>query len=214
MLRPLWAVLITVLIATGCKKDSPILPEPEIVIADPTIPVSEFTQLKTGNYWIYAKYTIDTNGVETDLNSQDSMYVSGDTVIDNITYSILKRTNWLVNKTQYLRDSADYLIDQNRMRWFSSTDFSSILQSRVAPFFGTIIHRMEDKGLSVTIPAGTFSSYNFKGTYDLLPPFDQWGKFRYTNKHYVAGVGVVKDSYILSGSPLVYEARLIKYNLN
>ncbi|MBL4752342.1 MAG: hypothetical protein JKY52_01905 [Flavobacteriales bacterium] len=212
-IRYVFLFVLVALVLSSCRKDPSIEPEslPAAPVTEPLIPVAEFTQLKVGNYWIYQRYWVDTNGVEKILGT-DSVYIPGDSIIKGKLYYNVKRTSW-ISQNQYLRDSSNYLVNQYGRILFSSSDFSNILHTEGLVNKFTINYQMTDKGLPVSTPAGIFPAYNYQGTYLLEPGWDQWGTIRYTNRYYAAGIGVIEDSYITSGSPTVRKIRLVKYFL-
>lgn len=208
-----FTILLITLFLFSCKKDPSILPAQEPPIISTEIPVAEYTQLRAGNYWIYARYQVDTNGNEICLTPRDSVYISGDTLINGKTYSKKVGGFWSFNSTQYLRDSSSYLVNHLGQVVFSSTDFVNILYSYTS-LYVSAEYQMADKGLVVSVPAGNFSTYNYQGTIHLEPGLDTWGTPRNTGVYYSQGIGIVKEVHITTGNPGTYEARLIKYSVN
>ena len=211
------ASVILALFATSCKKKPhPMkfgIVEDESTESGPT--VQEFAQLNIGNYWVYHEYKIDTLGNANLTPRVDSTYIPGDTIINGNTYYIYVHNPYGGQPyTNYYRDSSNYLVDINGKVLMSPTDFISVLETNSVSGVFSSTYQMADKDISLILPAGIFSTINFKGTYNMLPGFDQWGSTRYTNTRYASGVGKVSYDYYYVSSPDVYEKRLVKYNVN
>ncbi len=192
---------------SSCKKDiDEDCPEPT---PTPVTTASNYFKLQVGNYWVYDQYTIDTNNVET-LSGHDSAYVWGDTVINGNTYYKFfdHYATWLV------RDSAGFIIDNTGYVYFTNAIFNMPVSF---DFYGSNIGYSESMTLSqqvfVTVPAGTFTSYDWQTEVTLVDPAYPWAPVRYAHDYYAAGVGKVKDAYLFIGSPHRYERRLNHYHV-
>ena len=120
-LNYLW--LSALLIAGACKKDKD---DPTPAAASQ---VAYFTQLKTGNYWVYERYNVDPAGNATPLGIYDSCYVEGDTIIGNYTYAKYVFPGYPLAQgmvTAYLRDSSEHLVDYQNNIYFASADFNTV----------------------------------------------------------------------------------------
>ena len=75
-------ILSIAIVITGClsscKKDEATENTP--------ITYANFSQLKTGNYWIYERFTVDSAGAAVATGILDSCYIETDTLINNHTY--------------------------------------------------------------------------------------------------------------------------------
>lgn len=193
----------------SCKKDDPAEPAPT-----PTpVPASpNYYPMKVGNYWIYDTYLVDTNNVET-YQGRDSIYVKADTVINGNTYHIIDRTgNGPMHfSTSFLRDSADCVVNSTGHIYFSPhlADTTSISNY---PGAGTVYY-IVDQGGSVTVPAGTFSTFDMKGHFYSQDPNYPYGIPRYSHEHYSAGTGMVKMMLFYVMSPSTLETRLVRYHI-
>lgn len=187
-------------------------------------PVSypDYANLKVGNYWIYGRYSLDTNGVFTDLGIRDTLYVQKDTLIQGNTY--FKYINRLAEPPftyvpLYLRDSLHYIIDWQGRAMFSSENTTDTLADR---YFRAgqdtvcyIFSKMADVDETVTTPAGTFTVKSYRSTYEMWPGFDDFGAVRYENRRYAEGVGIVEESlYFFIADRRYYLRRLISYGHN
>ncbi|MBP7514152.1 MAG: hypothetical protein KA791_06370 [Flavobacteriales bacterium] len=165
-----FAVCTVVVLLVACSEDDDgqVTPQIQDEGSDPTA----YAPLTTGSYWIYQRTEIDTSGNETPLGITDSCYVAGDTVIGANTYAVYVRPyapGWQPLR-QYLRDSTGYLVDQNGRICFAENDFGIVFNSFVDTVGSDTMtywrYWMVDDGLSVTVPAWTFSTktYHYEWT--------------------------------------------------
>jgi hypothetical protein len=118
-------LLISLSIAIySCKKEKDVpapLPPASTTYAD-------YSNLKTGNYWIYERFNLDTTGgTYTSLNVFDSTYVEKDTVANGNTYFKVMQINYPISNDYapvYLRDSLSYIVDITGQVQFSSQNFT------------------------------------------------------------------------------------------
>lgn len=192
---------------SACKKnveeDCPVQPGPAPVSA------SNYFKLQTGNYWIYDRYTIDTNNMET-FTGQDSAYVWGDTVVNGNTYYKL----FDHYATRVLRDSSGFIIDTNGDIYFTNAIFNLPVSFT---YYGLNVGYSEGMTIStpvsVTVPAGTYSAYDWQLAAYFPDPNYPWGPVRYAHSYYTGGVGKVKELYLFVNSPSTYERRLNHYHV-
>lgn len=206
-------ILTLLLVSYGCKKDSPVPVDSEPNVTG-EVTTSDYTQLSVGSYWIYARYNVDTNNVETCSTTRDSVIISGDTIIKGNTYSIRQGGFWGLTTTNYLRDSANYLVNEKGEIFFSSTDFVNILHFWEDSLVASISYQMTNPSLPIEVPAGSYSTLDYQGTVLLKPGFTQWGATRYTHVYFSPGVGVVKVSRFAVGNAGSMEWRLVQYHIN
>src|SRR4029079_7486399 len=74
---------------SACKKDDAD-PPPEI---PPTpLSISSFSRLDSGNYWVYEERHVDSLDVPlSTVVNLDSLYVTGDTVLDGVEYAVIRK---------------------------------------------------------------------------------------------------------------------------
>ncbi len=197
----------------SCKKDKE---ETTTVVTWP-----DYSKLKTGNYWIYREYTVDSLGNATETDTYDSCFVEKDTLINNKTYFKLNKDmpGWpVLYQYVYLRDSLHYIVDAAGKILFSSQDFSTVFSSHymVTPDNDTIYHLTEfmtDKNLPVVVPAETFITSNFKASYLMYNDFAFNGAHRYKNTRYAENVGIVAETLpFFMSNPVYTERRLVRYH--
>lgn len=204
MKRVLFLILITGMISISCKKDDPE--------EDPTpLPTADYMQLKVGNYWVYQWYNVDSSGNANPIATSDSSIITADTLIVGRTYFkklIVQNENFV----EFLRDSNGYLVDHMRMVRFSDHDFTKILRvEEIVPDVATIEYQMANQDYLISIPLGTYPTYNFRGTVSPMDPQYPFG-INYTHNFYADGMGLIKtSSYYFSNPNLRVERRLIRH---
>lgn len=206
MKNTLFMFLAALTLLASCKKDD----------SDPE-QTKDYVQLKTGNYWIYRISYIDTLGVESLTNTYDSIYISGDTTINGNVYAKKNHTA-MPFPAEYLRDSSNYLVSSLGTKMFSPVNFSDTLKKGyyAIPQNDTLFfyfYKMTDKDLSVTVPAGTFTTMNWKGIYiptkamSYTEPLDN-------NYYYSKNIGLVQynTTFAMTRTKMVW--KLVRYKVN
>lgn len=208
-------IIVMPAIVYSCKKN----PEPVI----PATNYPDFSQLKTGNYWIYEQFDINPAGEATSKKIFDSCYVEKDTVINNkIYHKIVKPVfyNATQKEISFQKDSLHYIINSNGKILFSSQDFSTILnygyiKDGEKDTISKVIRQMTDKNTTVTTAAGTFATLNAKETCLMYPKWSFAGNPRYRHSKYAENVGIIIETLpFFTSSPNYIERRLVRYHLN
>jgi hypothetical protein len=199
----------------SCDKENN--PGPDI----PPVTYGNYSRLKTGNYWIYQRFNVDSLGNATPTNTFDSCYVEKDTSINNITYYKVVRKNpyILSDEFTYQRDSLHYLVTSTGSILFSSEDFTTVFESEYYIINNNdtvceITSRMSPASETITVPAGTFSTLNMKQTYEMYPAWSFSGNVRTRNNRYAENVGMVTETLMFfQSNPNYSERRLVRYHL-
>ncbi len=183
---------------------------------DVTSDVNEYTQLKTGNYWVYDTYDCDTLGNNCNYHGRDSVYVSEDTVIDGKYFVIFKGTRFGLPFQQYLRDSANFIVNEKGTKLFAHDKMNEVLhehqftlKSNNKPY--RAYYGMEEKDRPVSTPAGSFDVLNYRGVIHQIGDSDP--VYRYTNRYYSKGVGIVLETARYHESLHQLRRELVKYNV-
>lgn len=215
------AILLSVILIStiiySCQKDNdPATPTPVTTYPG-------YSCLKSGNYWIYEQYDIDSLGNAISNNKYDSCYIEKDTIINNKTYLKMIRPKPYQPGQQdisFLKDSLHYIVNASGKILFSSQDFSSGFESvHIMAGAGDTIclmtRKMADKDLSVTTPAGTFTTSDARETYSMYPNWSTAGNIRIIHKRYAENIGIVTETLpFFVASPKYIERRLVRYHLN
>ncbi len=181
---------------------------------------SNYLPLRTGSYWIYQNFDLDTNGAYTSTGVIDSDYVAGDTLVNGITYGKWYRNNAVLGASTYIvRDSLHYIVDITGARIFSSQNFTDTFDMQYGFNATDTLYfsyfKMEDNNAGVSVPAGTFITNNAKTTYILYPPFSNGlANPRYINLRFAQNVGLVYETLMPFASSPTYKVRkLIRYHI-
>lgn len=184
---------------------------------------SSYTQLKTGNYWVYEIYNIDDAlGTITATGVYDSSYIEKDTLINGQVYFKKIENNYPYSATRavYLRDSLDYLIDAHGEIRFSHLDFHTIFDFKVSMVSATdtiltITAHMSDFDEPFSVPAGTYITRNCVWEIEYMQAGYPYGPFRNINHRYAKGIGPVSIGlpYFVS-DPVRQELRLVRYHVH
>ncbi len=182
-------------------------------------PATEYLPLNIGNYWVYQWYIIDTLGNETIYgNTLDSIYISGDTVINGNTYAVMEGRQFNSDILYFYRDSSGYLVSANSSVPLFTTTSSSERLGIDTLFVGTAPLVMNDANMqppspSVTVPAGTFNDCLSTVTYMTSFEADYPHGIRTFPYQYAKGVGRVLHRIAFYSTPNYYESRLVRYHV-
>lgn len=202
------ALLIFVVTICSCKKEKDEIPTP----ATPSTPATtNCFPLTTGSYWIYERFNLDTNGVET-VVSVDSSYISGDTVIAGNTFSIFVGDLLGPTYLNFRRDSSGYLVDQNGTIRGSNTNFTDTLWSGSISGSGDFYYKMIP-GTSLSVPAGTFTAFDYLGAITITQVGYPWDTSRNIHTYFADGIGLIRETTYFLSSPNYIGRRLLRYNI-
>lgn len=209
------------LMLASCEKEPVEHTQPESVL--------KYYPLSIGNYWVYQNYKIDSLGNEEVFPWTDSIVIEQDSMINGNTYYVLinyPNGRTASNQIQgILRDSATYIVDQNGNRIISTSDFGSVLRTRIIAFEGDTLvkseYLMDSLKTSQTVPAGNFDALDrianhYLYYYQNNELTDQ--KEVALKDYYGYGIGPVSLSYTYVDNYFrtkeTYERRLTKYHIN
>jgi len=193
---------------------------------DNPISSTSYFPLAKGNYWIYKEYEIDTNSVEAQLETIDSINVTNDTIINGKKYYVIYHDrntssfgNFVLDEYKYVRDSSGYLVKIDGGIVFSVCNFTDALVKRVSSFgqdtLSIVTGKMEKVTEQINVPAGSFNDVlNLKGTVVLGRQFSYLKRPHYVNNYYAKNVGLILKSTFELYDGTVFEVRLLRYKIN
>lgn len=207
---------VFLLFFTACQKDS----SPNIISYE------SYSPYTIGSYWIYQQVLIDSNGTEQLRTTVDTVSVIGDSIINGLTYSILKGKlipfdpYFPSGIIGYVRDSLHYLVNSKGTILFSSQDFNSTLSQFSTTSYNNgdtvtnnYSYKMENVTAPISLPAGTFNVLNYERTASSTDPLlNRIFAYRNSSQYYAKGVGKVLQSYIFSDKRYL-EQRLLEYHI-
>lgn len=202
---------ILFLFAASCKDD----------VTPGTTTYPNYTQLKTGNYWIYEYYKVDSQGNSSMMPLYDSCYVSRDSVINGNTYYYVSGLYLSHINNRWLRDSLHYLVDDTGRICFSSMDYTTTFHEyadllQPGDTIALISEKMAENNREYTVPAGTFNTSAFRMEYHFHPPYNIPGMQRYYYRRYAENIGLISETlpFLIGNEPYYMEKRLVRYHLN
>ncbi|MBL1279990.1 MAG: hypothetical protein COA33_006950 [Fluviicola sp.] len=150
--------LAFLLIFSSCKKE-------DINSAGSSTQLGYF-QSQPGTYWIYEWYSIDSNNVESSLGIVDSVFISGDTIIDGEIYAVYNGGfHGNLSPESYKRDSSGYIVEPSGNILYSYVSFSDTLNTYSEPGFWDTYSYMTKTPNITTVPAGVFSTIKYETLY-------------------------------------------------
>ncbi len=182
-----------------------------------------YSRLKTGNYWIYQVFEVDSAGNGSPTAEYDSCYISKDTMIRGNTYYFLTSQNGGAGGytcERWLRDSLSYLVDDKGRKWFSSEPqpgpFAAFpLQEPPSPdTLAWIEEGMEEGYATTAVPAGLFLTLNCRRTITIRQAGSTAQQVRYAHRRYALHLGIVSETMpFLPESTHFREKRLVRYGI-
>ena len=182
-------------------------------------PAIEYFPLTVGSYWVYDWYSIDALGNEEPYPLyHDSIYISGDTVIGGLTYSIMEGTHFNSDFRSFYRDSSGFLVNgEGGVPLFTTT--SEQVQLGLDTIFidsepfAIVDTKMQPTATSITVPAGTFAdcltATTFVTSFDPNYPHG----VREQPYYYAKGVGRILHRIAFYSTPGYFESKLAKYHI-
>lgn len=207
---PVVLALLAPALFLSCRKDTSDPP----ANGDPTPAAAPWSKLTIGNTWTYAIVQFDSLDNEVPTMWTDVVTLTGDSVVNGITWSVVQGTRNIhspgqtTGYTQLLRDSADCIVALGGTCVFRANAPGATLFSSVIPPSGTLTWSMADAPASVVVPAGTFTTAVVVGEamYPGVP-------VRVLRTHRAAGIGLVQDEtkYLSSGGG--FRKKLISWSV-
>lgn len=208
MKNALYLSSLMLLCFCACKKEKDAEPTPAAVTPTST---TNYYPLTVGSYWIYERFQMDTNGIET-VVSVDSSYISGDTIINGDTFTVFVGTFIDPAGIYCRRDSAGYILDQYGVIQFSSTNYTDTLRVGSTPGYYTFFYKMISP-VNISTPAGTFLASDFLATINITQPGYLWDTTRYIHNYYSDGIGLIRETAFFLSNPNYDGRRLVRYQI-
>lgn len=217
---PMW-IVVSLLTFIGCKKKATI-------DNPPTPTYNRYSMLETGNYWIYERFQIKTDGSAVPLGIFDSCYVEKDTLINNNTYHIINRPNpWgSIPERWIVRDSLHYMVSNMGHIMFSSEDFKTTFSTHfsvidiedpithlpVPDTVAKVTTKMTDRNALTSVPYGILTTSDFITAYQMYPKYAMPENPRYEHRRFSKGIGMVSETlHFFTSNPEYTERRLVRF---
>lgn len=213
------AVCFALAVLPSCKKKNtvkPVIPPPDTAVSRPMF---NFLPMYPGNYWVYEVFVIDSQGIATSIQEYDSCYITEDTIMPG--YKTLVKAVMGNHETLFLRQEGNNIVDHHGKVHFSQ-DYTTVFAQKwfISPMYAPddtiayVKHFMGERNHFTTVPAGSFHTTSFIEEYNMQHPWDNYGRKRCYYHRYAEGIGIVSETaaFYLQ-SPIVYERRLVRYNV-
>ncbi len=209
MKRIILVAFIAVFAFSSCKKDE-TKTEP-----NPPETVLDYLPLAVGNYWVYERSTCDSTWENCNSVSIDTNFVTKDTLINGLNYYKIEGKNLVDNKTQFVRDSLGYIVDEKGYKLFSNTDFTNVLYEQyIVPNSDTLYHwytKMDETPITFEVKAGSFLCLDSK--LSLFKKHDDFNKELNSHSAYSKHVGIVYENAIYASGTGGIKRELVSYKL-
>ncbi len=212
MNRYLTSLIIVCVLLFSCKKEHPETNTQNTNSASKPF-TTDYYGLSIGSYWVYNIYIVDTLNNSTFQNA-DSVWIKSDTVIrGNTYYAITGESPLFFQSNALMRDSSGWLVTNTGRIMCNNTGDTSIFSTTIDTGMDTIYDAMQSQNYSKTVPAGTFTCIDARGTCKFYKGY-LWGNPRYLYNFYSSGVGLVFETNFYTSNPNHLEMRLVRYHIN
>jgi len=147
----LLAIVLPLLILSCKKKDKK---------SETTNPGAVYDHPHTvGSYWVYHWTNIDSLGNETPNGTVDSVFITGDSIVNGHTYVVYEGTYLGSSHYSWLeRDSSGYIVAPNGQILYNYVEDDLLLSSSSDDFYEKNVKMGSD--VSVTLPLGSFAVHD------------------------------------------------------
>jgi hypothetical protein len=183
------------------------------------ITADNYFPLKVGNYWIYVNSEVSSDGVETVLEGQDSVFIEKDTVINGKLY--YKFMNYSSkNKNYYsggfLRDSSQNILNERGKIFLSAPNFKDTFEvdrsQTSLELFKSKYVKMEKED-NVKSSSGVYNCVDVRLTAILKQPASDGDTVRYSHNYYANNVGSLQKTCGYVSTRAYTKRDLIRYKV-
>jgi hypothetical protein len=166
----------------------------------PIINTENYFPMKVGNYWIYVNSEVSSDGVETVLEGQDSVFIEKDTVINSKLYYKFM-TYYSKSKNYYqgslLRDSSQNILNEKGKLVFSAQNFTDTIEvdrsKNSLEMFKSKYVKLEKED-NVKSSSGIHNCVDVRLTAILKQPAADGDTVRYSHNYYANNVGPLQKT--------------------
>jgi hypothetical protein len=207
-------VLLASTTLAACQSDDDVVAP---IPGPPTqaLEIAGFSNLATGNYWVYQGYRVDSADNVIEALSVDSFFVSGDSVVNGQTYWKVHRTVITPNWTYLWRDSAGYLVTEDHEVMFCADPLDELIYTDVqGPVGVQLDYTVYSTPETITVAAGTFSTYKMQGEITSIGGFPELADWRRPRSYWAEDVGRVRYYEFFAFNPLGKRYDLVSYDVS
>ena len=203
--------LSILIVFASCRDDdydSGPFPKPEFA----TFETSNYSLLKPGNYWVYQRYTISQDGTSSSNSSLDSTFIDGDTLINNEIFTKLNVEKFNQRSMVYLRDSADYIIDEKGKRLLGLNNFGELLYNSENDIFRSDYYMVGFRRLTTEL--NDFEeALKKEGQISFQDPDQYPDCGRFVTEFWVKDIGMIRGEEFYAGGCTRVRRDLIRYRV-
>jgi len=182
-------------------------------------PQPSYFQTSVGSYWVYDTYSIDAAGTEILFAQGDTVFATGDTLVDGETYyKFYGKLHALtsIKHNALLRDSLGYILQLGKTgRYVMSYSNLDTVLSTFRHENSSLFHSLKMKRVTdvLELPSGTFS--NVLDAELTTYRVSDSSVVGITNNYFGEGIGQLTKTIFYSGAFLgnqsYFEGRLVAY---
>ena len=212
-----WASAVLLLLSS-CKKEYNNYTFTDTFTSNCPVPADEkyYLPITTGTYWIYEENLVDGTGNPIDQYSTDSTVVTGDTILNNRSFQII-RTYALQGSsvipgtysTSYFRDSSGFDLTPSGT-YFNQSDFTTVFH--FIDNYGSYESQLFRISNLFSVPAGLFSAIDHQNKFTANDPNYPYGT-RIMHDLYADSVGLLLKTGFFYSNPNKIERRLMRYHI-
>ena len=196
----------------ACRPDEDDVAAPQQPPPAP-LEVAAFSNLAVGNYWVYQKYSVDSADNVIQTLSVDSFFVTGDSVVNGVTYWKVYRNVITPFNAILWRDSAGYLITQYHEVLFCADPLDEVIYTVAqGPVGVQLDYTVYAAPETITVPAGTFSTYKMQCEITSIGGFPEIPDWKRLRSYWAEGVGRVRYYEFFALNPTGNRYDLVRYN--
>lgn len=211
-IRVLFILTIMATLA-ACQRDDEALPPSQ---PPQGMDVAAFSELSPGNYWIYQKYKVDSTDQVLETLFVDSIFVTGDTILNGETFAVIRRSmdGAPPGLPYFWRDSADCLITSDHRVLFCADPLDQVIYTLDQGPVGVLLDfSVSSIPESVTVPAGTFSTYCMRSEITSIGGFPEQPDWKQLRSNWAAEIGRIRYYEFYYLFPFGYRYDLIRYHI-
>jgi hypothetical protein len=208
-------VLLSLSTLAACQQEDEdvVAPLPEPPAQN--LSIAAFSNLAVGNYWVYQRYRVDSADNVAQVLSLDSIFITGDSVVNGETYSIVHRNTLSPIWTELWRDSAGYVITSDHEVVFCADPLDQLIYTEVeGPVGVELDFTVYSTPESITVAAGTFSTLKMQAEITSIGGFPEMAAWRRPRSYWAEDVGRVRYYEFFAFNPLGNRYDLVSYDVS
>jgi len=198
----------------ACQEDDEVI-APLPPVPSQNLNVDAFSNLAPGNKWVYQRYRVDSADNVVEVLGLDSIFISGDSVVNGDTYSVVHRNVMVPHWTYLWRDSAGYVVTPYHEVVFCADPLDQLIYTEVeGPVGVQLDYTVYSTPESITVPAGTFSTLKMQGEITSIGGFPELADWRRPRSYWAEDIGRVRYYEFFAFNLLGNRYDLVSYDIS